>query len=81
VEPGQLCRLADLLQTRTDFKVVLLWAGRELAAAEEVKSRMRTPATLAPRTDFIRVRRFSGDAGCSSATTAASIIWPSPQPP
>jgi ADP-heptose:LPS heptosyltransferase len=44
--------LADLIQAGTGFRVVILWAGRELATAEEVKSRMRTPATLAPPTDL-----------------------------
>ena len=44
--------LADLVQTRTDFRVVILWAPAELADAETVRSRMQTQAILAPPTDL-----------------------------
>jgi heptosyltransferase-3 len=44
--------LADLIQTRTDFRVVILWAPAELADAEKVRSRMQTQAILAPPTDL-----------------------------
>jgi ADP-heptose:LPS heptosyltransferase len=44
--------LGDLLQSKTDFKVVLLWAPSERAAVETVKSLMQTPPVLAPPTDL-----------------------------
>jgi ADP-heptose:LPS heptosyltransferase len=44
--------LADLVQTQTDFRVVLLWAPAELAHVETVGSLMQTEAILAPPTDL-----------------------------
>ena len=50
--------LGDLIQTRTDFRVLLLWAPREVADVETVRSRMRTGAMLAPPTDLHQMAAF-----------------------
>ncbi|NLW31472.1 MAG: glycosyltransferase family 9 protein [Fibrobacter sp.] len=45
-------RLADMIQTRTDLNVVLLWGPRELDQVNQVKKEMKTGPVLAPPTDL-----------------------------
>jgi heptosyltransferase-1 len=45
-------RLADMVQTRTDNKVTLLWGPDELHDVETVRSTMRTQPVVAPPTDI-----------------------------
>jgi ADP-heptose:LPS heptosyltransferase len=49
--PASFARLADLIQTRTGNRVVLLWAPGEVGDIESVKADMQTEPTLAPPTD------------------------------
>lgn len=44
--------LGDLIQKKTDFKIVIVWAPEELEDAEYVKKSMKTESILAPATTF-----------------------------
>ena len=50
--PDSFAALADMIQRRTDFKIVLSWAPGEKRYAEQVMAGMQTTAVMAPPTTF-----------------------------
>jgi ADP-heptose:LPS heptosyltransferase len=55
---ASFARLADLIQTGTECRVVLLWGPGEFDQVREVETRMQTRATVAPPTDFAQAAAF-----------------------
>jgi ADP-heptose:LPS heptosyltransferase len=50
--PDNFAALGDMIQRRTNFKVVLSWAPEEREFPEIVKSKMQTPVQISPPTTF-----------------------------
>jgi ADP-heptose:LPS heptosyltransferase len=45
-------QLGDKIQNNTDFKIILLWGPEEKKDSEYIKTKMNTPAIMAPPTTF-----------------------------